>query len=90
MGPGGTLLVVLHHPDGHLVGARPHEGPGLADTAEGRAVMALGAQPERLAAALDPGAFDVLLAEAIPREVTDSGGRPVTMMDTVLRAVRRP
>ncbi|HUA41155.1 MAG TPA: methyltransferase domain-containing protein [Streptosporangiaceae bacterium] len=87
--PGGTLLIVLHHPDGHLVGARQHQGPGLADSAEGRAVMALGAQPERLAAALDPGAFDVILAEAIPREMTDAAGRPVTLLDTVLRAVRR-
>jgi SAM-dependent methyltransferase len=88
--PGGTLLVVLHHPDGHPVGARPHAGPGLADTADGRAVLALGGQPERLAAALDPGTFEVILAEAIPREVADSGGRPVTLTDTVLRAVRRP
>jgi len=88
--PGGTLLVVLHHPDGMPLGARPQPGPGLAGTADGRALLALGAQPQRLAAALDPAAFEILVAEAIPRQVTDSDGQPATLLDTVLRAVRRP
>lgn len=87
--PGGTLLVVLHHPDGMPAGARPQAGPGLADTADGRALLALGAEPQRLAAALDPASFEILVAEAIPREVTGTDGQPATLLDTVLRAVRR-
>jgi SAM-dependent methyltransferase len=118
--PGGTLLIVLHHPDGHhpqaradsaspehadghhahhpradsasppedLVPARSHGG-GLADTADGRALLALGAQPERLAATLDPSEFEILVAGPVSREVTGPDGQPATVIDTVLRAVRR-
>jgi len=118
--PGGTLLIVLHHPDGHHPGPRAdaasppdradghHPGPradagsppdhpvparsnagGLADTADGRALLALGAQPERLAATLDPSEFEILVAGPVSREVTGPDGQPATVIDTVLRAVRR-
>jgi SAM-dependent methyltransferase len=106
--PGGTLLLVLHHPDSMHAGGDSHAGhgsqsgadsvesagtpaagPGLADTATGRALLALAAQPQRLAAALDPDAFDILLADVITRQATDRDGRPATATDTVLRAARR-
>jgi len=38
---------------------------------------------------LDPGAFDILLAETISRQMTDHDGHPATAIDTVLRAARR-
>jgi SAM-dependent methyltransferase len=107
--PGGTLLLVLHHPDSMHAGGASHEGhgsqagtdsagspgtpaaagPGLADTATGRALLALAAQPLRLAAALDPDAFDVLVADVIARQAIGRDGRPTTATDTVLRAARR-
>jgi SAM-dependent methyltransferase len=106
--PGGTLLIVLHHPDsshaggphahsGQCLGADPAGspgtpaggGPGLADTAAGRDLLALAAQPERLAATLDPAVFDVLVADVITRQATGHDGQPTTATDTVLRAARR-
>jgi SAM-dependent methyltransferase len=107
--PGGTLLVVLHHPDSMHAGGASHaghgshsgadsagspdapaaSGPGLADTETGRALLALAAEPQRLAAALDPAAFDILVAEVITRQATGRDGQPATATDTVLRAARR-
>ena len=96
--PGGTLLIVLHHPDDMQAGvgrggsddAPAAGGPeGLAGTSAGRAILAIGAQPGRLAAALDPGGWDILVADAIPRQVTALDGQPATIKDTVLRAARR-
>jgi SAM-dependent methyltransferase len=75
--PGGTLLIVAHHPDDlHAnVGRRGH----------------LGMFPSagQLAAQLDPGDWDILVAAAIGRPATDLDGQPVTVTDTVLRAARR-
>jgi SAM-dependent methyltransferase len=107
--PGGTLLIVLHHPDSMHAGGESHAchssssgadsagspgtpaaaGPGLADTPTGRALLALAAQPQRLAATLDPGTFDILVADVITRKATDHDGQPATAADTVLRAARR-
>jgi len=107
--PGGTLLLVLHHPDSMHAGggARPGHGsksgadsagssgtqaaagPGLADTDTGRALLALAARPEDLAAALQPGAFDILVADVITRQAAGRDGQPATATDTVLRAARR-
>lgn len=114
--PGGTLLIVLHHPDSMHAGPGSHAGPGahashgshagadsvtrpdspsvagpgLADTPTGRALLALAAQPQRLAETLDPGVFDILVADVVTREATDRDGQPTTAADTVIRAVRRP
>ncbi len=44
---------------------------------------------EQLAAALDPGRWEILIASAIGRPATDLDGQPVTVKDTVLRARRR-
>jgi SAM-dependent methyltransferase len=107
--PGGTLLLVLHHPDSMHAGGSSHAGhgshsgadsagspgtpaaagPGLADTPTGRALLALAAQPQRLAAALDPDAFDILVADVITRQAADRDGQHATATDTVLRAARR-
>jgi SAM-dependent methyltransferase len=107
--PGGTLLVVLHHPDSMHAGSHANHasnagagsaaspdtpaaagpGQGLAGTAAGQALLALAAEPLRLAAILDPAMFDILIADAIPRQITERGGHPATAIDTVLRAARR-
>ena len=108
--PGGTLLIVLHHPDSLHAGPGSHPshgshadadsatppdsssvaGAGLADTATGRALLDLAAQPRLLAEKLDSAAFDVLVADVVTREATDRDGQPATATDTVLRAARRP
>ncbi len=75
--PGGTLLVVLHHPDDvHANVGRP-DLPGMFP------------RVEDLAARLDPGQWDVVVAGAVERAVTDLDGQPATVKDGVLRAVRR-
>ena len=75
--PGGTLLVVGHHTSdvGSVVGHAPL--PESRTTAE------------EVRAILDPGLWDVLVAETRSREVTDPHGRAVTLRDAVLRARRR-
>lgn len=76
--PGGTLLVVGHHPsDLETTVGRPPL-PELFFTAE------------EVAACLDPGRWDVLVAEARPRPATDPDGNEATVHDSVLRARRRP
>jgi len=44
---------------------------------------------EQIAASLDPGNWEFLVASAIGRPATDLDDRPVAVKDTVLRAVRR-
>jgi SAM-dependent methyltransferase len=73
--PGGTLLIVGHHPDDDVQG-RPHV-PGALFT------------PEELAAQLDPAKWEVVVAAAPGREVVDAEGQSRTMHDSVLRAIRR-
>ena len=75
--PGGTLLIVAHHPDDlHVnVGRTGH--------------LALFPSAEQLAALLDPGSWKILVASAIGLPATDLDGQPVTVKDTVLRAARR-
>ncbi len=75
--PGGTLLVVGHHPDDL------HANVGRT----GRADMFISA--EQVAASLDPRDWEILVAAAIGRSATDLDGQAVTVRDTVLRAVRR-
>lgn len=74
---GGTLLVVAHHPSDIGVVPRPPY-PDLFFT-EQDLVDDLAAWP---------GEWDVVVAEARPRPATHDG-QPVTVHDTVLRAVRR-
>ncbi|MDV6295404.1 class I SAM-dependent methyltransferase [Rhodococcus aetherivorans] len=75
--PGGTLLIVGHHPtDLQTTVPRPPR-PELFFT--GADVVAL----------LDPDGWDVVTEAAVARSVTDPDGRAVTVHDTVVRARRR-
>lgn len=75
--PGGTLLVVGHHP-GDLQTTMPRPPiPGMYYTAE------------EAAESLDPDQWDILVADARPRPASDPEGQEVTIHDAVLRARRR-
>ncbi len=74
--PGGTLLVVGHHPDDVHANIRPG-GPGHVFPSA-----------TEVAAGLDRDSWDIVVAEAIGREVVDLDGQPAIARDTVLRAVR--
>jgi 2-polyprenyl-3-methyl-5-hydroxy-6-metoxy-1,4-benzoquinol methylase len=75
--PGGTLLIVAHHPDDlHANVGRTGHLDRFPSAGE-------------LAAALDPGAWEILVASGVERPATDLDGQPVTVKDTVLRARRR-
>lgn len=75
--PGGTLLIVGHHPaDLHTTAARPPM-PELFFTAED------------LAAGFDPAQWDVLVSEARARPTVDPEGNTVTVQDAVLHARKR-
>jgi thioredoxin reductase/SAM-dependent methyltransferase len=75
--PGGTLLLVGHDVSDLESGAsRPHS-PDLFFTAE------------EVAASLDPGGWEVVVAEARPREAKAHEGPVTTVHDAVLVARRR-
>jgi SAM-dependent methyltransferase len=74
---GGTLLVVMHHADDLHANVGRIGHPGAFPAAH------------ELAAALDPAAWQVIEAAGLERPATDLDGQPVTVKDTVLRAVRR-
>ncbi len=76
--PGGTLLIVGHHPSDLQTTIPRPPMPDLFATAE------------EIADSLDPGQWEVLVAEARPRLASDPEGREVTIHDTVLRARKRP
>ncbi len=75
--PGGTLLIVGHHPSDLRTSAHRMHFPDLMFTA-GQA-----------AAALDPAHWEVLAAETRPRAAVDPDGREITIHDAVLVARRR-
>ncbi len=74
--PGGTLLVVGHHPSDLQTSATRPKRPENYFTASD------------VASGLPAGQWVVLVDEARPRTVHDADGRPVTVHDTVLRAQR--
>ncbi|MET8832989.1 class I SAM-dependent methyltransferase [Micromonospora sp. NPDC004540] len=74
--PGGTLLVVGHDP------SDPH-------TAAAGAPAAAHVTAAQLAAGLDPGRWEIVVAETRSRSVTGPDGRRRTLHDAVLRARRR-
>jgi thioredoxin reductase/SAM-dependent methyltransferase len=76
--PGGTLLVVGHHPhDLRATGHRRHFFPDMMFTADD------------VAAALEAGRWRVVAADARARTVADADGNPLTIRDAVLVAERR-
>lgn len=75
--PGGTLLIVGHHPSDLLTTARRPRAPGVLYPAES------------LVALLDASAWDIIVCDARRRSATDPDGNAVTVHDTVLRAQRR-
>ncbi|ANH38416.1 Tellurite methyltransferase [Nocardioides dokdonensis FR1436] len=74
--PGGSLLVVAHHPDDEHTGVRRPRGEDLLFG------------PERVTALLDDGEWDVRVADT-PTRSQDLDGAPVTVTDTVVHSVRR-
>ena len=76
--PNGTLLIVGHHPSDLETTVRRPRGAGVLYAAD------------EIAALLDPTQWDVVVSAARARSVVDGEGRPVTVHDSVLRAVRRP
>lgn len=74
--PGGTLLIVDHHPSHPQTATAHASAPKVHITAE------------ELAAGLDPDRWDIAVAEARTRTVTDPHGREITLHDAVLRACR--
>ncbi len=75
--PGGSLLVVGHHPADLQTNARHRPAPELFFTADDAA------------ACLDPRGWAIVVSAARGRAATDPEGRTVTVHDTVLRAERR-
>lgn len=75
--PGGTLLLVGHHPsDLHTTMCRP-------------ALYDMFFTAEQLAANLEPERWDVLVTDARPRLTTDPQGQEITIRDTVLQALKK-
>jgi len=75
--PGGSLLVVGHDvSDLDTSMGRPHL-PDLFFTAA------------EVAGGLDPGAWEVLVADALERPAVDPDGNSITVRDAVVHAVRR-
>jgi SAM-dependent methyltransferase len=75
--PGGTLLIVGHHPTDLEAGIHRPSEPGLLFT------------PEEIAAGLDPDEWVIDVCEARRRSAPDAEGNAVTVTDSVLRAHRR-
>ena len=76
--PGGSLLIVAHHPSDLQTTARRPPRPEMFFTAAD------------VAASLDPGEWDTAVSEARARPSIDPDGRSITIHDAVLRAVRKP
>ena len=74
--PGGTLLIVGHHPSDMQTAVSRPSMPDLYFTAE------------EVAETLDPTKWDAV-TETRPRSVPDATGHPATIHDAVLRARRR-
>ena len=74
--PGGSVLVVGHHPADLPAGHAASTHPELFFTA-----------PD-IAALLDPRHWDILVSETRERSATHADGHPATVHDTVLRARR--
>ncbi len=76
--PGGTLLIVGHHPSDMQTAMPRPQMPELYFTGDD------------IARQLDPDQWDIVKNAAAPRTATHPDGRLVTIHDTLLRARRRP
>jgi SAM-dependent methyltransferase len=74
--PGGTLLVVGHHPDDLDQNVGRSGNPGRFPV------------PRQVVALLDPASWKIAVADKVRRPATDLDGQPVTLTDTVVRASR--
>jgi len=74
--PGGSLLIVGHHPSDLKIIPRPLP-------------LDLFFTVSDIAALLDPHGWDIVVSAARERSADDPAGRPVTIHDAVLRAQRR-
>jgi hypothetical protein len=75
--PGGSLLIVGHHPSDLETSVGRPNLPDLFFTAD------------QVAAALDPDDWQVIVAAAPERQTIDPEVRPVTIRDAVMHAIRR-
>jgi SAM-dependent methyltransferase len=75
--PGGSLLIVGHHPSDLQTTVPRPQMPEVFVTGD------------EIAAGLDPGRWTIVTNAAPGRTVEDPEGNQVTVHDTVLRAVRR-
>lgn len=75
--PGGTLLIVGHHPSDLETSMGRPDLPGMFYTAA------------EIAAELDPQEWRILATEAPGRQAPDPDGRTITIRDAVMKAVRR-
>lgn len=75
--PDGSLLIVGHHPSDLETTMRRPNLPDLFFTAE------------QVAAGLDPDDWQVVVAASPERQTLDADGRPVTISDAVMHAIRR-
>ncbi|HEY4602755.1 MAG TPA: bifunctional NAD(P)/FAD-dependent oxidoreductase/class I SAM-dependent methyltransferase [Blastococcus sp.] len=74
--PGGTLLLVGHDVSDLVTGAHRVHAPDMFFTAE------------EVATSLDPGTWEVLVADARPRPAKSHEGEGITVRDAVVRARR--
>lgn len=75
--PGGTLLIVGHHPSDLQTKVRRPPSPELFYTASD------------VAASLEPADWEIAVRAARARTATDADGQPATVHDTVFQARRR-
>lgn len=80
--PGGTLLIVGHHPDG-LPPWSSHKGDSHADTG-----MFFSAEQLTAELGIAPPEWSVDVAESREREATGPDGQTAILADAVLRATR--
>jgi SAM-dependent methyltransferase len=78
--PGGSLVIVGHHPSDLETGVKRPPRPDLLFTAEQIA--------EELGVRADDGSWTILAQDARPRPAKDSDGNPATVHDAVLCACR--
>jgi 2-polyprenyl-3-methyl-5-hydroxy-6-metoxy-1,4-benzoquinol methylase len=75
--PGGSLLIVGHHPSDLDTSVHRFNMPDFFYTAE------------QVAATLEPDTWEIVEASAPKRQALDPDSQPITISDAVLRAVRR-